>query len=36
MGDPDLKLLIGVIIVIALGVVGWIYRDEIRGSGEAP
>ena len=32
MGDPDLKLLIGVIIVIALGVVGWIYRDDIFGA----
>lgn len=34
MNDPDVKLLLGVIIVIALGVVGWIYRDDIFGEPE--
>lgn len=34
MNDPDLKLLLGVIIVIVLGVVGWIYRDHIFGEPE--
>ena len=34
MGDPDLKLLIGVILVIVLGAVGWIYRDDIFGGAE--
>jgi len=28
MDDPDLKLLLGIIILIVLGVVGWTYRDQ--------
>ena len=31
MDDPDLKLLIGAIILIVFGVVGWTYRDELFG-----
>lgn len=29
MDDPDLKLLLGVIILIVFGVVGWQYRDDL-------
>src|SRR5210317_512198 len=29
MDDPDLKLLLGIIILIVFGVVGWTYRDEL-------
>lgn len=32
MDDPDLKLLLGVIILIVFGVVGWTYRDQLFGS----
>ncbi len=31
MDDPNLKLLLGVIILIVFGVVGWQYRDELFG-----
>jgi len=31
MDDPDLKLLLGVIILIVFGVVGWTYRDQLFG-----
>ena len=31
MDDPDLKLLLGVIILIVFGVVGWQYRDQLFG-----
>ncbi len=34
MDDPDLKLLLGIILLIVLGVVGWIYRDAIFGAPE--
>lgn len=34
MDDPDLKLLLGAIILIVLGVVGWLYRDALFGSPE--
>ena len=29
MNDPDLKLLIGLVLAIALGAAAWYYRDEI-------
>ena len=29
MDDPDLKLLIGILVVIGLGVAGWYFRDDI-------
>ncbi len=29
MDDPDLKLLIGIIVLVGLGVVGWLYRDAL-------
>ena len=35
MDDPDLKLLLGVIILIVFGVVGWTYRDQLFGSPES-
>ena len=31
MDDPDLKVLIGVILLIVFGVVGWTYRDQLFG-----
>src|SRR5210317_907616 len=31
MDDPDLKLLLGIIILIVFGVVGWAYRDQLFG-----
>lgn len=34
MDDPDLKLLLGVIILIVFGVVGWTYRDQLFGAPE--
>lgn len=34
MEDPDLRLLLGVIILIVFGVVGWTYRDELFGEPE--
>ena len=34
MDDPDLRLLLGVIILIVFGVVGWTYRDEFFGGPE--
>lgn len=34
MNDPDLKLLLGVIILIVFGVVGWTYRDQLFGAPE--
>jgi hypothetical protein len=34
MDDPDLKLLLGVIILIVFGVVGWTYRDQLFGAAE--
>jgi len=36
MNDPDLKLLMGVIILIVFGVVGWTYRDQLFPRPEAP
>lgn len=35
MDDPDLKLLLGVIILIVFGVVGWTYRDQLFGGPES-
>ena len=35
MDDPDLKLLLGVIILIVFGVVGWTYRDQLFGATES-
>jgi hypothetical protein len=35
MDDPDLKLLMAVIILIVFGVVGWQYREELFGEPEA-
>jgi hypothetical protein len=35
MDDPDLKVLLGAIILIVFGVIGWTYRDELFPS-EAP
>ena len=34
MDDPDLKLLLGAIILIIFGVIGWTYRDELFPSEE--
>ena len=34
MDDPDLKLLLAVIILIVFGVVGWTYRDRLFGGPE--
>jgi hypothetical protein len=34
MDDPDLKLLLGAIILIVFGVIGWTYRDELFPSEE--
>ena len=31
MDDPDLKLLLGAIILIVFGVIGWTYRDQLFG-----
>lgn len=36
MNDPDLKLLLGAIILIVFGVVGWTYRDQLFPGPEAP
>jgi hypothetical protein len=36
MNDPDLKLLLGVVILIVFGVVGWHYRDQLFPPPEAP
>jgi len=36
MNDPDLKLLMGAIILIVFGVVGWTYRDQLFPEPEVP
>jgi hypothetical protein len=36
MDDPDLKLLLGVVILIVFGVVGWHYREQLFPAPETP
>mgnify|MGYP001811692810 CR=1 FL=1 len=36
MGDPDVKLLVGILLVVALAVAGWYFRDELLPQPEQP